>query len=79
MTKQRDSGWFADCCLEDPSAPLTHTLGYALRGLLEAYTYFREPAFLVSCTLAADGLAKALRSEATGIFPGGFAPTGPRL
>jgi hypothetical protein len=35
LTKQKANGWFADCCLDDPIHPLTHTIGYALRGILE--------------------------------------------
>jgi hypothetical protein len=37
LTKQQPNGWFEDCCLDGPAAPLTHTLGYVLRGVLEAY------------------------------------------
>ena len=37
LTKQHANGWFADCCLDEPGKPLTHTLGYVLRGVLEAH------------------------------------------
>ena len=37
LKKQRANGWFEDNCLTDPSSPLTHTIGYALRGLVEAW------------------------------------------
>jgi len=30
--KQQPNGWVADCCLTLPDTPLTHTLGYYLRG-----------------------------------------------
>ncbi len=33
--EQRDNGWFANNCLTDPRAPLLHTIGYTLQGLLE--------------------------------------------
>ncbi|MGH8596922.1 MAG: hypothetical protein ACREXT_09725, partial [Gammaproteobacteria bacterium] len=33
LTHQRPNGWLANCCLDNPAAPLTHTLGYALRGI----------------------------------------------
>jgi hypothetical protein len=42
----RPDGWPEHCCLEDPTAPLTHTLGYTLRGLLEAWRFSRQEAFL---------------------------------
>ena len=32
-------GWFANCCLTDPVNPLTHTLGYVLRGLIAGYEF----------------------------------------
>ncbi|MDH3591282.1 MAG: hypothetical protein OER88_05360, partial [Planctomycetota bacterium] len=32
---QRNNGWFANCCLTDAEHPLTHTLAYTARGLLE--------------------------------------------
>ncbi len=33
--EQRDNGWFANNCLTEPAAPLLHTIGYTLQGLLE--------------------------------------------
>ncbi|MBI2527066.1 MAG: hypothetical protein HYV93_13910 [Candidatus Rokubacteria bacterium] len=33
--QQHPNGWFANNCLTDPEAPLTHTIGYTLQGLLE--------------------------------------------
>jgi len=68
LGKQLPSGWLADCCLEDPRAPLTHTLGYALRGILEVYAVVPEPAFLDGARRLADGLAAAL--EPSGRLPG---------
>ncbi|MBF0631959.1 MAG: hypothetical protein HQL89_13340 [Magnetococcales bacterium] len=35
MAMQQDNGWFAHNDLTRPEAPLTHTLGYTLQGLLE--------------------------------------------
>jgi hypothetical protein len=35
VRQQRPNGWFADNCLVDPEAPLTHTIGYTLQGILE--------------------------------------------
>ena len=70
LAKQRPNGWFADCCLTDSHAPLTHTLGYALRGILEAHLY--APA---QCPLdAAIALADALlaRQEPDGRLSGRY-------
>ena len=34
LTRQHANGWFADCCLEDPSKPLLHTIAYTMQGLI---------------------------------------------
>jgi len=60
LTKQNPNGWFDDCCLENPAAPLTHTLGYVLRGLLEAYEFSGNADFLNAAKLTADGLLTAI-------------------
>ena len=66
--KQQPSGWVADCCLTLPETPLTHTLGYYLRGLLEAFEYFQDERYLVATRRTADGLLGALRPD--GWLPG---------
>jgi hypothetical protein len=68
LGKQRRNGWFEDCCVNDPKRPLTHTLGYALRGTLEAYRHTRVPKFLEAATRAGDGILAALRRD--GFLPG---------
>jgi hypothetical protein len=68
ITKQQSNGWVADCCLTTPSQPLTHTLGYYLRGLLEAFEYFQDERYLAATRRTADGLLTALRSD--GWLPG---------
>jgi len=66
--RQAGNGWFPDCCLSDPEKPLTHTLGYALRGVVEAYLASREPRFLQAACRTADGLLSALGPD--GRLPG---------
>ncbi len=39
LAHQDDNGWFDERCLSDPSQPLTHTLGYVLRGLIAGYEF----------------------------------------
>jgi hypothetical protein len=65
---QRDNGWFERCCLSNPTQPLTHTIGYVLRGVLEAYRYTEDPALLKASCRTADGLVSALRED--GFLPG---------
>ena len=46
LRKQAANGWFDLCCLSDRTRPLTHTLGYALRGIIEAYRFTNDPELL---------------------------------
>ncbi|MEM7226377.1 MAG: hypothetical protein AAF495_25615 [Pseudomonadota bacterium] len=68
LSKTRDNGWPDLCCLTDPTRPLTHTLGYFLRGVLEAYRLSEQPELLEAARTTADGLMSALEDE--GRLPG---------
>jgi hypothetical protein len=68
LSLQHSNGWFDHCCLTDPSRALTHTIGYVLRGVLEAYRFHREAPLLESCRRTADGLLSALSPH--GFLPG---------
>jgi hypothetical protein len=68
LTRQRSNGWFENCCLEDHDRPLTHTIGYVLRGVLETYRVTREAALLQAARRTGDGLLTALRGD--GWLPG---------
>jgi len=57
LARQRDNGWFADNCLADPVRPLTHTIGYVLRGVLEAHRLCRDAALLEAARRTGDALA----------------------
>lgn len=70
LGNQQANGWFADCCLTDPEAPLTHTLGYALRGIIEGYRYAEDASLLSSAELTANALLECL--EADGRLAGCF-------
>ena len=63
MSWQRDNGWFEKCCLDEPEKPLTHTIGYNLRGLVEAYRLSEDVAILEACRRNADGILSALNSD----------------
>ena len=67
---QKENGWFDECCLSDPSQPLTHTLGYVLRGLIEAFLSTNDAGLLDSCRKTADALLGALDDD--GFLPGRF-------
>lgn len=72
LTQQRDNGWLDQCCLTDPTQPLTHTLGYALRGITEAYRFSADKSLLTAALKTADGLVSALRDD--GFLPGRLRP-----
>lgn len=68
LKQQKENGWFAKCCLSDPSQPLTHTIGYAFRGIVEAYQFNHDGKILQACERIADGLLSAMGKE--GFLPG---------
>jgi len=63
VTRQRSNGWFDLCDLSDPTRPLTHTIGYVLRGVLEAYRTSRERFFLDAAVRTAEGILRAIRPD----------------
>ncbi|MGD1955635.1 MAG: hypothetical protein ACFBZ9_10465 [Sphingomonadales bacterium] len=70
LTHQRENGWMDQCCLSDKTQPLTHTLGYALRGIVEAWHYTQEDRVLAAALRLAEGLRGGLESD--GRLPGAF-------
>ena len=68
LTHQAENGWFDRCCLTDPEHPLTHTLGYVLRGIVEAWRLSGEDRYLEAAVRTADGLLGARRAD--GALPG---------
>jgi len=72
LSSQAPDGWLTKCCLDDPGRPLTHTIGYALRGVLEAHRYRPDPALLAAAQRIADGLLGAARPD--GYLPGRLLP-----
>jgi len=68
LSKQRPNGWFENNCLVDAVRPLTHTIGYALRGVVEAYLFTRVERFLDAALRCADGVLGAVRPD--GMLPG---------
>jgi hypothetical protein len=60
---QNSAGWFDKCCLSDPTAPLTHTLGYALRGVVEVQRHTGDETLSAAATAAADSLCAAVSAD----------------
>ena len=63
IARQRSNGWFEACDLSDPTRPLTHTIGYALRGVLEAYRSSRDKFFLDAAVRTAEGILRAIEPD----------------
>lgn len=57
------NGWIDNCCLGNNVQPLTHTIGYALRGILETYRFNRDPQMLEVARRTADGIISALAAD----------------
>lgn len=68
LTKQAENGWWGSCCLTMPEAPLTHTLGYVLRGVLEGYLWSDRPDLLERSIITGKALMAA--QEPNGRLPG---------
>lgn len=63
LTKQADNGWFSSNCLSSPVEPLTHTIGYVLRGVIEAYRFSGEADLLAAAQKTADALLKVMECD----------------
>lgn len=68
LSHQNREGWFANCCLTDPLNPLTHTLGYVLRGLIAGYEFTGDATLLQEARQTGEGAMMALRPD--GFLPG---------
>jgi hypothetical protein len=69
LSLQHKNGWFDNCCLTNSKKPLTHTLGYVLRGILEGYRFTEDSKLLINCIKTADGILNSMRFE-DGFLPG---------
>jgi hypothetical protein len=66
VSHQHHNGWFDRCCLgQATEAPHTHTIGYALRGLVEVYRFHRDGELLDRAQRTANGIVMALRDHET--------------
>lgn len=68
LTKQAANGWFDSNCLVRPAEPLTHTIGYVLRGVIEAWRWSGQGRLLEAAGRTAAGLLPAVRED--GFLPG---------
>ena len=63
IAQQLPNGWFQHNCLTDPSAPLLHTICYAIEGVLGAAEALKNDGYFASAKLAADALLNCIRED----------------
>ena len=63
LTKQQANGWFASNCLTDEEHPLTHTIGYVLRGVLEGHLLSGRADLLQAAVRTANSLIGAIDGD----------------
>ena len=60
---QHHNGWFDRCCLTDRQRPLTHTLAYTVRGVLEAWRYSGDERYLRAALRTAEPMATCMDAQ----------------
>lgn len=63
LTKQQPNGWFGSNCLTDAERPLTHTIGYVLRGVLEAHRFSGRADLLAAAVRTGSSLVDAVGAD----------------
>jgi hypothetical protein len=70
LRQQQSNGWFANNCLTRSNAPLLHTIGYTLQGILEVGILAEREDFIRAASV---GVAPLLpKIERSGILPGRY-------
>ncbi|MGD2064443.1 MAG: terpene cyclase/mutase family protein [Nitrospirota bacterium] len=77
LRQQSTSGWFATNAFLPDRDPFTHTIAYAIRGLLEGGDLLGEERFVTAGVVAARALVAAQRPDGSlaGTFADGWRPT----
>lgn len=70
LTRQKENGWFDNNDFEYNDRPLTHTIGYAVEGILEAGIYFEAEDILKRAVDCCDALL--LKQRKDGSFAGRY-------
>ena len=63
LTQQTPSGWFMTNAFTPDKAPFTHTIAYAIRGLLECGVLLKEERYLSAALSASRGMARVQRGD----------------
>jgi hypothetical protein len=68
LSQQQANGFFDQCAFTADAAPFTHTIAYAIRGLLEAGRLLEEAKYQEAATRGAEAVAKHVQEN--GFIPG---------
>ncbi|QBQ54487.1 prenyltransferase/squalene oxidase repeat-containing protein [Nitrosococcus wardiae] len=76
LTQQTENGWFATNAFTPDKIPFTHTIAYAIRGLLESGLLLGDERYIASAEKAAMALARAQREDGwlAGTYDNGWVP-----
>ena len=77
LRQQRESGWFANNAFAADRDPFTHTIAYAIRGLLESGVLLRDERYIGAAAKAARAMAGAQRADGwlAGTYADGWRPS----
>jgi len=77
LSQQTESGWFATNAFTPDRSPFTHTIAYAIRGLLESGIVLDEERYIEAAIKAARGMADVQREDGwlAGTYDDGWKPT----
>jgi hypothetical protein len=70
LSLQQENGWFPNNCLYDDSQPFTHTIAYAMRGVMEVGAYVMNERFIAAARKIGDAMVAAMPES--GALPGRF-------
>jgi hypothetical protein len=68
LSQQRPSGWFANCSLQPPNHPWTHTIAYTIRGLLESSRIVPDGDKYLNAALKAAASLRGVLDKTNGPF-----------
>ncbi len=63
LTRQLPNGWYTGNCLDNDDAPLTHTIAYATRGIVESGALVGEERYIAAARTTAEALLKCQRPD----------------
>ncbi len=63
LGQQNENGWFQSNCLTQPDRPLTHTIAYCIRGIMEIGEILKNQEFLARARRAADAVLARQRPD----------------